>query len=126
MRHGNVIGVHMVGCFHARGFRSEVSDDLVAKKIEVYPSIRAPSFLTFEDAAVKFARGIEIVDRKGKMKKIVHTVDDCTPAVTERVTSSTARSPDSSAPCIHEGLFERCSPAKNIRPSDAASCAAAV
>jgi hypothetical protein len=44
-------------------------DDLVPVEVEIDPPGRAPPLRTAEQLAVKPARGREIVDRKGEMKR---------------------------------------------------------
>ena len=70
MRNRNVVTVHGV-----RGARSrwvplvDMSDELVAEQVEVYPGISAPAPGTTEQFPVKFLGRLEIVNTNGQMKR---------------------------------------------------------
>src|SRR5215213_5614425 len=106
MRNRNVVGIDVVRCFNSGRLRRQVRDDLMAEEIEIDPVIGATTFFTFEHIAIKPAGGIEIVYWKSKMEKIFHTIDALT-VEAAAVNSLTTRKPDSSAPCIHDGMLER-------------------
>ncbi len=116
MRHGHIVGVDVIGRTYACFSRSEMRNDLVAVEVEIDPVVRAAAFFAFENAAVKLAGRFEVIDRKSEVKQIFHIVV-ARVAAGAAVISDTVRRPDCNAPCIHEEVSERCSPAKWMRPS---------
>jgi hypothetical protein len=50
----------------------EVHHELVAEEIEVHPLVAAAAFRTAEQCAVKTARGRQLMDRNGKVKRLQH------------------------------------------------------
>ena len=68
MRDRDVVSVDCIAPCVTASSVDEVSDDLVTEKIEVDPALAAAAFGTTEKSAIQGARGIEVVDRKGKME----------------------------------------------------------
>ena len=46
--------------------------DLMTIKVEIYPPLRAAPFVAAEHPAIKLARGVKVMDRKGEVKHIIH------------------------------------------------------
>src|SRR3546814_4700316 len=69
MRHGHVVAVDRVGVGAWACAGIEMRDDLMAVEIEIDPFGRAAALAAAKHAAVKGARGGEIVDRKGEMER---------------------------------------------------------
>jgi hypothetical protein len=72
MRYGYVVGIDFVCGVDAGRFGRKMSDDLVAEKIEIDPTVRTASLAASQHAAVKFARGGKIADWKCQMEKVFH------------------------------------------------------
>jgi len=69
MGHRHLLTIDRVGDPGLHALGREVSDDLMAEKIEVDPMLRAPSLGAAEQVAIEAARGGEIVDREGEVER---------------------------------------------------------
>ncbi len=71
-----MIGIDFVA-MNDTGIRCKVCDDLMTEKIEVHPFGRTSAFAASENATVKFARFVQITDRKCQMKKVHFVFSIC-------------------------------------------------
>ena len=68
MRDRDVVAVDRIVVAPRLAMRIEMGDDLMPEKVEIDPLRRAPPFRAAEQAAVKGARRVEVVDGKGEME----------------------------------------------------------
>lgn len=68
MPHGNIFSVNFICLFPCPPGRRQMGHDLVSEEVEIDPFGRRSSLRTTEHVAVKGARFVEVVNRKGQVK----------------------------------------------------------